>query len=217
MSPAAMASSKQPDIHDVIIIGAGPCGLAVAARLRELAPAAIFTDEEHRRYHWLRKHKLGIAIKHVKGGHVSCTPHDCVPDLDVVVLDAEHADKWLGRWDRLFATYDIQHLRSPLFWHMDPGDRDSLLAFAYETERVPELLEIRHCVGKEISKHTKKTRKSRGGRSERSVQDGAANSIETQIANRLLTDKLRQSRLMSENETTTSTHRGPSLQIIAAP
>ncbi|KIV87032.1 hypothetical protein PV11_02604 [Exophiala sideris] len=40
-------------IYDVAIIGAGPAGLAVAARLREATPSALFTDEEHSRY-WRR-------------------------------------------------------------------------------------------------------------------------------------------------------------------
>ncbi|KAK1751121.1 hypothetical protein QBC47DRAFT_392274 [Echria macrotheca] len=161
-SVAPDGSSEQADVHDVIIIGAGPCGLAVAARLREQAPAPIFTDEEHRRYWWLRKHKRWIATKHVKDGRVSCRPQVPVPELDVVVLDADN-DQWLSRWDRLFTMYDIQHLRSPMFWHMDPGERDSLLAFAHETERVDELVEIRHCVGKELSKHARKKRQGRRG------------------------------------------------------
>lgn len=42
-------------IRDVIIIGARPCGLALAAHLCEHTPSALFADEEHARYHWIRK------------------------------------------------------------------------------------------------------------------------------------------------------------------
>jgi hypothetical protein len=48
-----------------------------------------------------------------------------------------------------------------MFFHVDPGDRDSLLALAYEEDRVEELREIRNVVGKEISKHKKKDRARR--------------------------------------------------------
>ena len=43
-------------VHDVLIVGAGPAGLAVAARLREPTPSSIFTDAEHDRYQWIKKH-----------------------------------------------------------------------------------------------------------------------------------------------------------------
>ena len=58
-------------VHDVVIVGAGPCGLAVAARLCEHTPSAIFTDEEHQRYHWIRKHGARMSIKNRKNGQVS--------------------------------------------------------------------------------------------------------------------------------------------------
>jgi hypothetical protein len=152
-------------IHDIIIVGAGPCGLAVAARLREANPAAIFTDEEHQRFHWLKRHGKKMALKHVKSGRISsATTHSSVRgyEYDMAVLDANH-DDWMGRWNQLFNTFHITHLRSPMFWHLDPNNRDGLLSKAYEEQRSGELLEIKGCVGKEISKHMKKRRRNYTG------------------------------------------------------
>lgn len=47
-------------------------------------------------------------------------------------------------------------MRSPMFFHVDPGDRDGMLAYAGETGREKELWELHGCVGKELSKHKKK-------------------------------------------------------------
>lgn len=145
----------EEDIYDIIIVGAGPCGLATAARLRERTPAALFTDEEHRRYHWIGKHGHRVPLKHVRSGKLSASRGGRGSEYRMLVLDATE-DRWLGRWKRLFRTYDISHLRSPMLWHVDPLDRDALLAHAYANEREDELVEIRNCVGKEISKHARK-------------------------------------------------------------
>lgn len=158
---------QDTDIFDVLIIGAGPCGLAAAARLREQAPSAMFTDEEHRRFHWLNKHGKRVALKQSKSGRViPVAPEamDTRPEYKMAVLDAS-GDTWLSRWRRLFSTFDISHLRSPMLWHIDPQDRDALLSHAHFNGREGELVEIRGCVGKEISKHQKKKRtKFSGGR-----------------------------------------------------
>lgn len=50
------------EIHDVLIIGSGPAGLAVAARLRESTPSALFTDAEHNRYQWIKKHSGRMSL-----------------------------------------------------------------------------------------------------------------------------------------------------------
>ncbi|KAK6216622.1 FAD binding domain-containing protein [Colletotrichum tabaci] len=145
-------------IHDVVIIGAGPCGLAVASRLCEHSPSALFTDEEHQRYHWIRKYGRRMPLKNRRNGSIieKRTPSQG-QRYSTLVLDAT-GDEWLNRWNRLFKTFDITHLRSPMFFHVDPSDRDALLARAHERNQEHELQELRACVGKEISKHLRKAR-----------------------------------------------------------
>lgn len=147
------------EVYDILIIGAGPSGLAAAARIREHTPSAMFTDEEHHRFHWLKKHGSRVALKQTKTGRIvtssSASPNTA--EYKMAVLDASD-DKWLGRWKKLFSAFDISHLRSPMLWHVDPLDRDSLLSYGHTQGREGELIEIRGCVGKEFSKHQKKKR-----------------------------------------------------------
>ncbi|KAM0722127.1 hypothetical protein Q7P37_001568 [Cladosporium fusiforme] len=158
--PPPPPAEEIPPIHDVLIIGAGPAGLAVAARLRERTPSALYTDEEHRRFHWLRKHGGGAqSIKDRKTGRVKpAHPPSSSHRRSLRVLDAE-GPAWLTRWHGLFAAFRISHLRSPMFFHPDPSDRDALLAYAHASERTGELVEISGCVGKEVSKHRQKKRR----------------------------------------------------------
>ncbi|KAF2836723.1 hypothetical protein M501DRAFT_1007062 [Patellaria atrata CBS 101060] len=147
-----------PHLHDVIIIGAGPCGLSVAARLRENTPSAIFTDEEHQRYHWIRRHGRRMSIMNYKNGSVKTAQQSQDnQEYSILILDSS-GNQWMSRWNHFFRIFKISHLRSPMFFHVDPHDRDALLAYTYECKREDELAEIRACVGKEISKHQKKKR-----------------------------------------------------------
>ncbi|KAJ5103635.1 hypothetical protein N7532_004164 [Penicillium argentinense] len=196
--------SPDNDIRDVIIIGAGPCGLGVAARLNEETPSAMFTDEEHQRYHWIKKHtgrmKL-VQARHSKlngvradkwnaGKAYSCVGKEeekksdperrgstgsasSVPSLSssastssetsysTLVLDGS-GDQWMQRWNNAFRMLEIKQLRSPMFFHPDPGDRDGMLAYTQEVGREEDLWEISGCVGKEMSKHKKKKRRQGG-------------------------------------------------------
>ncbi|OQE28486.1 hypothetical protein PENSTE_c003G07708 [Penicillium steckii] len=195
-------SFSETEIRDVIIIGAGPCGLGVAARLQEETPSAMFTDEEHQRYHWIRKHtgrmnlvqarhrKLnGVRAEKWNGEKKCPREQQCkgnetdgerrgstdsvssVPSLSsstsseapysTLVLDGT-GDQWMQRWNNAFRMLEIKQLRSPMFFHPDPGDRDGMLAYTQEVGREHDLWEISGCVGKEMSKHKKKKRRQGG-------------------------------------------------------
>lgn len=147
-------------IYDVAIVGAGPCGLAAAARLRESTPAALFTDDEHARY-WRRFNRRETIEKERKGKQKSRDAASSgrePPGRSMIVLDA-HSDQWMSAWKEKFQHLEISQLRSPLFFHPDPRDRDGLLAFSHFHDRTGELQEIHNVVGREVSKHrTKKKR-----------------------------------------------------------
>ncbi|KAK9899262.1 FAD binding domain-containing protein [Cystobasidium minutum MCA 4210] len=147
-----------PIVYDVVCIGAGPCGLAVAARLCEHTPSALFTDDEHQRFHWIKKHTGKIDVLNRKNGKISTVKRATCegrPKINTLVLDST-ADQWMQRWNTLFKTFDIKHLRSPMFFHVDPADRDSLLQQAHANGKSDELVQITGCVGKEVSKHQRK-------------------------------------------------------------
>ncbi|POS85971.1 hypothetical protein EPUL_002723, partial [Erysiphe pulchra] len=156
-------------VHDVLIIGSGPCGLAVASRLKEQTPGSLFSDTEHQRFHFMRASAQSrLTSKPIRLSRRSNIPAErllsgpAIPnnDLDMVVLDAD-GDQWMHSWNENFKKLQISHLRSPMFFHPDPSDRDGLRAFAYVKGRMNELKEIEGVVGKELSKHHRKQKQKK--------------------------------------------------------
>ncbi|KAL8689923.1 MAG: hypothetical protein Q9218_004517 [Villophora microphyllina] len=145
-------------IHDVLIIGAGPAGLAVAAHLRESTPSSVFTDAEHDRYQWIKKHSGRMNLRpRQRDTERDATTSLEQDEMDIQVLDSSGSN-WMVSWNKNFAALGISHLRSPMFFHPCPRDRDGLLAFAHETGRCGDCVEIANCVGKSMSKHRRKKR-----------------------------------------------------------
>lgn len=132
------------NFKEVIVIGGGTCGLAVCARLCEQFPSLLYSDLEHQRFHWLRQ----------RGGRTKSNPSKLNPH-NILVLD-EAGDRFCCQWDNQFASCQIPHLRSPMFFHCDPSSIDGLYSFAFLNHREQELKEIKNVVGKEYSKHQAK-------------------------------------------------------------
>ncbi|KAG8687309.1 hypothetical protein FRC11_007444 [Ceratobasidium sp. 423] len=180
---------RDNSFFDLVVIGAGPAGLALVARILEARPAALYTDQEHVYLHWLKRSRTPSLLKTRKRGPgsdwvaVDSTPSQkddccCGGRMRILVLD-KLGDGWMTNWNRHFKAFDIKHLRSPLFWHPAPADLDALISFAeckgrstsgpptvlfspkQSTYPPPELIEIPGCVGAEISKHKRASRRSR--------------------------------------------------------
>ncbi|KAK7460452.1 hypothetical protein VKT23_009173 [Stygiomarasmius scandens] len=158
------------DILDLLVIGGGPHGLACVSRLFEDTPAALYTDFEHSRLHWLRPRKKRVVSRtQVELGRKDKTrcSRSTRPDRyanaqpKVLVLDKQSSE-FMGTWNTLFEAFRIKNLRSPMFFHPHPGDFDALKSYACAHQRENELVEIGYVVGMEWSKHQRKAARIKG-------------------------------------------------------
>ncbi|GAA5987628.1 hypothetical protein JCM11641_001172 [Rhodosporidiobolus odoratus] len=194
--PSSSANSLPPVILDeadfvpLIVVGAGPHGLALAARLSEPRPAALYTDLEHARLSWLQRENASgsgtskktkratvkghwNARKLVQPDSVTLAPAETARP-SIAVLDST-SDGWLGRWRGFFQGLGIKHLRSPMLFHPSPADADALVAYARRMGKEDELEPVKGVVGREYSKYQRKKHPGRVGRAvtvnERSRED----------------------------------------------
>lgn len=106
---------------DLAIVGAGPCSLALLARL--LSPPGLVDDTAD--FLWgfdsptESLQETARRLKQLKG--VANKPNIKVFDI---------TGNWMGKWDGLFDTLGIQHLRSPHVMHPCPTHTLALLAYA---------------------------------------------------------------------------------------
>lgn len=172
----------EDNFKEVIIIGGGPSALAASARLCEQTPGAIFSDGEHQRFHWLKR-RGAYSNKLIKGKKKERQLYDIFKADDIMVLDKCN-DSFLGQWDNQFDVVQIPHLRSPMFFHPDPLDIDSLVAFAYSQNRANELMEITRVVGQELSKHIQKKIRSKRRKNSASSKESHGTSGYVEIDQR---------------------------------
>ena len=115
--------------YDVVIVGAGPAGLACLSAIQE--PYSL--DQ-------MNEHQIHRAARHLHNNNKS---NDQLHDDDrrhhhsrkktVAVIDGH--DTWMTGWRQNFQTLDIQYLRSPAMAHPDMFDQHALLAFAAQQQQ----------------------------------------------------------------------------------
>ena len=117
---------------DIAIIGSGPNAICILNRLEQRHPA------------WFPN-----SVKN-KGKQAS----QFIPTIRV--FDASGA--WMGKWNNLFETLEIQHLRSPATFHVESTEGDGLLQYALEKNRMNELTDIPNIIDAREKKSKKSTR-----------------------------------------------------------
>lgn len=106
---------EDDDFHDVLVVGAGPNGLALVSRLRERHPPSIYTDLEQARIRWLGG-KLHTKVKGQRRklvGRESSRAPETTPKI--CVFDASGSD-WMQTWRNVSISGHIPCCSSEHHW-----------------------------------------------------------------------------------------------------
>ncbi|KAI9336858.1 hypothetical protein DFJ73DRAFT_849949 [Zopfochytrium polystomum] len=133
---------------DLLVVGGGPHALSLLCHLLERSPYSLVTDESHQRIHHIAK-KRGNARTSLSPKQASDGPlHRCCSVLDaeavkrrILVVDGS-GNEWMSKWNKSFEAYQIEFLRSPMYFHPDPFHVDALRAFTEAGNREKELQDI---------------------------------------------------------------------------
>ena len=118
---------------DLAVVGSGPCALALVSRLAcaELADTSLdylFGFDS-------ATEPLADTVQRLAALRKTSTTH--LLKGRVKVFDA--SGSWMGKWNGLFASLGIKHLRSPHVAHPSPTHALALLAHA---EALPQVMEM---------------------------------------------------------------------------
>lgn len=122
--PTSIPSSH---LFDLVIIGSGPASLALVARILSVRPASLYTEDEHRHLHWLKKSgndgssggggsrtsklktvRTGRGEEKVLKRQESEIQGECQCEGKMRILVIDKIGGWLAAWDRAFKEYDIK-------------------------------------------------------------------------------------------------------------
>lgn len=142
--------SNIENVQELVIVGGGPHALALLCRIFEKAPFPILSDQEHQRiFHQYQNSIRAHPLLFKCGDHLNSAG----TKTKIKVID--DFGGWLAKWNQCFETFNISHLRSPMFFHPDSFDSESLRAFVELEQRKNELLDITHIINSGTKKNSR--------------------------------------------------------------
>jgi hypothetical protein len=148
-----MKKVETDSLQELVVVGAGPHSLALLCRLFEASPFGILNNQEHQRLHHLRNKSRQASKDSIL---FSCGEHIDIDKAKRKVKVIDSSGGWMNHWNSCFESLNIDYLRSPIYFHPDPFDPESLRAFAELQNRKSELRDITHVISSGTKRKSKK-------------------------------------------------------------